>query len=325
MLYQYQPSQQSFQDYLMSETDDGQRLAAQHDAFKPTIMEMFQLVLEEYGLLHKLEQTKEASKQGANATSKVAILDLGCGEGVFTFDLAGILKKHKVIDRVQLFGIDIDATAIGTANELCKNFNSSRPYISFKTGDITLPFANEEPSPENPSQTYDFIFAISVMVHLTDSRKQLQRVYQHLLKPGGIIFLADTVLTFSDTDEVDGSVLPHPIMSTYFKEVHRFVHSKNPGVEVATAQVQWLEELGAERVMTTKNRLIIGGDTVEGIAMLRNLVMAMRSGAPFLISHGLITKAFHDEIMTKLFKELSVDSQGHLTLVNVIATKPNNS
>jgi SAM-dependent methyltransferase len=322
MLYQYQPSPQSFQEYLMSEANDGQRLAAQHDAFKPSIMKMFQLVLEEYGLLHKLEQAKEASKQDANATSKVAILDLGCGEGLFTFDLAGLLKKHKLIDKVELFGIDIDTTAIDTAKELCKNFNSSRPYIFFKTGDITLPFANEEPSPENPSQTYDFIFVISVMVHLSDSRKQLQRVYQHLLKPGGIIFLASAVLSFLDTNEVDGCVLPHPIMYTFYKELLRFVHSKNPGVEVATAQGHWLEELGAERVMAIKNRLIVGGDTVEGIAMLRDLVMSMRSGAPFLISHGLISEAFYDEVMTKLFKELTVDSQGHLTLVNVIATKP---
>jgi hypothetical protein len=73
--------------------------------------------------------------------------------------------------------------------------------------------------------------------------------------------------------------------------------------------------------MSTKNRIIAGGDTAEGIAMLRNLVMAIRAGAPYLISHGLISEAFYDEVMTRLFKELNIYSHGYTTLVSVIATK----
>jgi SAM-dependent methyltransferase len=309
----------------MSAADDRQRLVVQHDVFKPIIMEMFQLALKDYGLLDKLEQAKEASNRGANAASKVAILDLGCGEGLFTYDFAGLLEQYNLRNSSEILGIDIDGAAINTSIEFCKNSKPARPYISFRTRDIALPFASEDPDSKVPSHRYDFIFILSVMVHLIDSRKHLQRIYQHLLKPGGVIYIADTVLALDDEDPVDGAVLPHPAMYPFCKELLGFTRRKNPGIEVATAQVQWLEEFGAERITSTKNRIVAGGNTLEGIAMLRNLIMAIRIGAPFLISHGLISEAFYDEVMVRLFKELSVYSEGYTTLVNVIATKPANS
>jgi 2-polyprenyl-3-methyl-5-hydroxy-6-metoxy-1,4-benzoquinol methylase len=324
MSYYYQPNNnQSYQEYVLSDASDRERLLVQHDVFKPTVMTMFERVLDEYGLCHKLEQAKAQKKTNASSFQKVRILDIGCGEGLFLYDLAALLEARGLIEVAELVGIDVDSTAINTANEFCKESVPPRPYLKFVNRDITQPFQNEREGTTNTNLTgFDFIFAIAVIEHLPDARQHIQRIYQHLLRPSGAIFLRDAVLRPQEVDETDGWVAAHPAMDPFYRQFFGFMQNKNLGVEVAKAQADWLGEMGANKVATQHEQVISGGLTPGGVAMLRNWVLGIRSGAPFLISRGLITQALYDEAMRRLFEELDGYSYGHITLIDTLAAKP---
>jgi SAM-dependent methyltransferase len=281
---------------------------------------MFERALEEYGLCDKLEQVKAQKQAKSSDFRKVRILDIGCGEGLFLYDIA---EARGLIEVAELVGIDIDTTAIKTANEFCKESVPPRPYLKFMNRDITQPFQNEREGMPNVNLTgFDFIFAITVIEHIAQARQHIQRIYQHLLRPGGVIYLRDAVLQSQEVDEADGWAVAHLAMGPFFQQLFGFIQNKNPGVEVAKDQADWLREMGATKVITQHNKVISGGLTPHGVAMLRNWVMGIRSSAPFLISRGLVTQAQYDETIKRLFEELNGYSQGHITLVDTLAAKP---
>jgi SAM-dependent methyltransferase len=286
-------------------------------------MNMFERVLDEYGLCHKLEQAKALKQAKVSTFRKVRILDIGCGEGLFLYDFAALLEARGLIEVAKLVGIDMDATAIKTATEFSKESVPPRPYLKFTNRDITQPFQNEREGMTNVNLTgFDFIFAIVVIEHLAQAHQHIQRIYQHLLRPSGVIYLRDAVLQSQEVDEAEGWAVAHLAMGPFFEKLFGFIQNKNPAVEVAKDQANWLREMGAANVTTQHNKVISGGLTPDGIAMLRNWVMGIRSSAPFLISRGLVTQAQYDEAIKRLFEELNGYLQGRITLVDTLATKP---
>jgi 2-polyprenyl-3-methyl-5-hydroxy-6-metoxy-1,4-benzoquinol methylase len=331
--YYYQPATQTYQEYVLSEADDRDRLMIQHDIYKPAIVNIFQRVLLEYGLLDKLQEAKALKMAGVVNYPKVRILDFGCGEGLYLYDLAALLEAYDLIDVVELIGVDMDGTAISTAIEFCKISEPPRPYIRFVNRDLLQPFQGEvmAANTNTTTTTYDFIFAILVVEHLAEARHQVQRIYQHLLKPDGVIFLRDTIVQLApfgtkaeDKDKIEGWTLPHPAMYPIYQQMTGFLRSKNPGIEIATSSAEWFRELGAAEVTAQRNYVVAGGSTAEGMAMLRNMVMGIRNGAPFLISRGLLSQEQYDETMRELFADLSDYSQGYTIPIDTLAHKPAN-
>ena len=95
------------------------------------------------------------------------------------------------------------------------------------------------------AHSYDFIFSILVIEHLTEAKHQVQRIYQHLLKlkPDGVIFLRDGIMPIvppqaTGKDKIDGWTVPHPAMYPFFQQYIAFMQSKNPGIEVAKDQTE---------------------------------------------------------------------------------------
>jgi 2-polyprenyl-3-methyl-5-hydroxy-6-metoxy-1,4-benzoquinol methylase len=331
--YYYQPTTQTYQEYVLSGTNDRDRLMIQHDIYKPAVVNVFQQILLEYGLLHKLQQAKALKMAGMVNYPKVRILDFGCGEGLYLYDLADLLEAHDLIDVVELIGVDMDSTAISTAIEFCKISEPPRPYIKFVNRDLLLPFQGEAvtANTNTTTTTYDFIFAILVVEHLAEAQHQVQRIYQHLLKPDGVIFLRDTIVQLApfgtkaeDQAKIEGWTLPHPAMYPIYQQMTGFLRGKNPGIEIATASAQWFKELGATEVTAQRSYVVSGGSTAEGMGMLRNLVMGIRNGAPFLISRGLLSQAQYDETMRELFADLNAYSQGYIIPIDTVAHKPAN-
>jgi SAM-dependent methyltransferase len=332
-----QVAAQTYQEYVLSETNDRDRLMMQHNIFKPAIIGIFQQVLLEYGLLHKLQQAKTLKEAGASF-AKIRILDFGCSEGLYLCDLAALLETYDLLDVVELVGVDLDATSIANAREFCKVSDPPRPYIKFFDGDLLQPFQSEgvDNTPTDAATlaassdaSYDFIFAILVTVHLTEAQHQIHKIYQHLLKPTGVIYLRDTMLELvppvhktTDQNRIEGWSVPHPAIYPLLQQLVAFMQSKNPGIEVATAQAGWLREFGAAQVTTQHNFVVSGGATVEGREMLRNLVIGIRNSAPFLISRGLATQAQYDTMIKELFTDFSVYSQGYNTIIDTLAYKP---
>jgi SAM-dependent methyltransferase len=331
--YYYKPIKQTYQEYLLSDISDRERLIVQHDISKSVVMTMFERVLAEYGLLQKLEQAKTQKDSGlATNFQKIRILDIGCGEGMFLYDIATLLEERGLSEVVELVGIDIDATAISIANDFYKELNPAKAHFSFNQQDITQPFQSEQATPSTADNTrsdvafdnnaYDFIFAFAIVEHLAEAQRHIQRIYQYLLKAGGVIYLRSTVFQPQDEDAQDGWVVAHPAIYPFYKQFFGFIQSKNPGIAVAKAEAVWLQELGAEKVLVERTKVSSGGATPEGIAMLHNLIMAMRSSAPLLISRGMMTQENYDTTMQTLLEELDVNAEGYNIILDTLAYKP---
>lgn len=104
------------------------------------------------------------------------ILDIGCGPGSITLDLAALVPEGEII------GIDFNSTAIESANELVKSRKAMN--ASFQVADVLkLPFADN---------SFDIVCAHQVLIHLpgdafkvgaVEGLKEMRRV----CKVGGLV------------------------------------------------------------------------------------------------------------------------------------------
>src|SRR5438105_631099 len=90
-----------FYPFQKGESAERDRLALQHEIYKPRVRQVFEKVLDEYGLAERLKAPKIEPE-------RVRILDIGCGEGWFLFDLATRLAERGLLDGCDLVGIDVD-------------------------------------------------------------------------------------------------------------------------------------------------------------------------------------------------------------------------
>ncbi|KAH7390112.1 S-adenosyl-L-methionine-dependent methyltransferase [Cadophora sp. MPI-SDFR-AT-0126] len=104
------------------------------------------------------------------------ILDVGCGPGVITSDLAKIASEGKTI------GLDNSA---GIIEEAAAAFPSSAvPNLSFTVGDATK-------LSEYADNTFDVVHSHQVLVHLPNAVTAIKEYYR-VCKPGGIIAFRDS-------------------------------------------------------------------------------------------------------------------------------------
>jgi hypothetical protein len=75
------------------------------------------------------------------------------------------------------------------------------------------------------------------------------------------------------------------------------------------------------QIQAQRQHIAVGGPTLEGMAMLRNAIMALRNSAPLLISRGLVTQEQYDYTMHQLFTELNAYSEGDSIYIDTIAHK----
>lgn len=84
----------------------------------------------------------------------------------------------------------------------------------------------------------------------------------------------------------------------------------------------WLQELGAEQIQTSLDVVPVGGSTERGKNNLLNTLSTMENFAPKLIELGRITPAQYHQSRQQLFSELTIEAQGRVTFVDVLAKKP---
>ncbi len=95
------------------------------------------------------------------------ILDLGCGDGVLTARLAGLVPRGFVL------GLDASRSMIATAEK------GEKPNLKFKIADINhLDFSAE----------FDLVFSNAALHWITDHQSLLSRVYRALKKNGIVRF-----------------------------------------------------------------------------------------------------------------------------------------
>ena len=105
----------------------------------------------------------------------MSLLDVGCGPGTITIDLAARVAPGKVV------GIDRSADVIAEADRLAKE--PAAGNVEFRTGDVyALGFDDH---------SLDAVHAHQVLQHLTDPVAALTEM-RRVLRPGGILAVRDS-------------------------------------------------------------------------------------------------------------------------------------
>jgi|SRR5664280_239748 len=107
-------------------------------------------------------------------THDAALLDVGCGPGTITADLAGLVHEGTVV------GIDRSSDVVALAS--AEYAQPERSNLSFRVGDVyALDFADA---------TFDVIFSHQVLQHLTKPIAALREM-RRVVKPGGLVAVRD--------------------------------------------------------------------------------------------------------------------------------------
>jgi len=311
---------QTQQQYLFQEAiNDAERdrLLIQHKLLYPSFEATLKQILDEWGLAQKLEAAAEGG-------SSFTILDLGCGEGLFLFDIAATLAQRGWLSaNVILYGLDNSETAIATAEVFSKQQPDPIHNLEFYLHDVTKSLDDCAGLKWQTNQSvsnlqFDFILASQLFEHLPQAQLHLTRIYNQNLKPGGIIYVRD--FTFAQA----GWLAPHPAMQTIFAKSCELVLSLNAGFDVAQHHLEWLEQLGAAILSTAQTVLATGTDE-RGLLMARNFIMITRNVAPVLIKLGKLDRAEYETAFAQIFKEFSAETPGHLVSFDTVACKPQNN
>ena len=112
--------------------------------------------------------------QAAGLTADMTVLDLGCGSGIASCELARIVQSGQVV------GVDLSESMLARARWFTEQ--EQLDNITFQQGSAyTLDFAEA---------SFDFVYARLLFQHLVEPAKVLARLYR-LLKPGGILCAMD--------------------------------------------------------------------------------------------------------------------------------------
>jgi ubiquinone/menaquinone biosynthesis C-methylase UbiE len=119
-------------------------------------------------------ETRKATREAAFLlpflNSGMSLVDVGCGQGTITVDLAEILAPGRVV------GFDPQEEQIDGARRLARQRGLTN--VTFEIGDVYEP-------PVEP-EAFDVAFSHMVFIHLPDPEKALESV-KHIIKPGGLI------------------------------------------------------------------------------------------------------------------------------------------
>ncbi|KAF9363555.1 hypothetical protein BGX34_003846 [Mortierella sp. NVP85] len=106
---------------------------------------------------------------------EMSILDVGCGPGSISVDMARLVPKGRVV------GIDYSSDLISEARALA--IQQGVTNVEFQVGDIhTLDF---------PDNTFDIVHAHQVLQHVADPIQGLREM-KRVTKPGGIVAVRES-------------------------------------------------------------------------------------------------------------------------------------
>lgn len=314
--------------YIVSEPyTDRDRLYMQYELFRPDFNRWFDRALK----LGDLATDPE--------NAKWRVLDAGCGEGLFSYEISNRYPRAHVL------GFDKDEEAVATANRVFGSIHAdqgdedrgrgndrdSEGYLRFFTHDVLEPLSSqlmlatentdslfssltdEKASRTTQSRGFHVVFAHLVLMHVRQPDKALTNLAD-ALKPGGVIYLRD-----SPTDPFP---FQHPSLVELLivaGEAIKRIASHN----FAYRHQEALEKVGFTSIETGTDYYIVGGPTEEGQRMLVNIVSGLKAARTGLVEalHLIEGKEF-DEHIRRLENETTTDMSCQWAVVNTIARKP---
>jgi 2-polyprenyl-6-hydroxyphenyl methylase/3-demethylubiquinone-9 3-methyltransferase len=166
-------------------------------------------------LNHALDVVRDA---GSQAGAQTRVLDLGCGDGAVSAELAGAGAR--------VTGVDVSAVAIERAR-------AAHPQIEFETT------VSGEPLPFGDA-AFDVVVCLNVLVHVTDTQHLMSEA-RRVLAPAGLL----------------GITVPfHGVLKNVLVSLRSFERHHDPLEPVVRfytrrSLAQLLEEFGFEQVRLT--------------------------------------------------------------------------
>jgi ubiquinone/menaquinone biosynthesis C-methylase UbiE len=159
-----------------------------------------------------------------------SLLDVGCGPGTITADLADLVAPGEVVGIDREPGIVHQADALAAAR--------GRSNLSFATGDVyVLDF---------PDDSFDVVHAHQVLQHLTDPVAALVEM-RRVLRPGGILAVRE-----SDYGAFTWAP-PEPALDRWLDVYHRLTAHNGAQADAGRRLLGWVQTAGFEDVTASSS------------------------------------------------------------------------
>ncbi len=153
--------------------------------------------------------------------SGLSILDVGCGPGTITIDLAARVAPGRVI------GVDVAEDAITAAQKLASE------TVDFHVADAY--------ALEYEDDSFDIVHAHQVLQHLTDPVAAL-REWRRVVKPGGVVAARDSIYSSKNWYPKD------PMLDRWLELYHQLTDANNAEDDAGVFLPHWAAEAGFDDV-----------------------------------------------------------------------------
>jgi len=235
-------------------------------------------------LSHALWPTTLGLLQRAGIKPGMACLDVGCGGGDVTLEMARLVGSSG-----RVTGIDMDSTKLQLAQQ-----DAEREGVTNLTF-LVLDIADLDYTAE-----YDFVYARLLLTHLRDPAQTLQQMLK-ATKPGGVVVV-------EDMDHA--GVFCHPASAALEQHVRLYnqvARARGADPEIGPKLPALFQQVGLQAVNLTHVQPAFKEGTGKQIHQI-----TLQNIAPALIAAGLATA---DEI-TALFSELDNFAQDTQTIMS---------
>ena len=229
-----------------------------------------------------------------------SLLDVGCGPGNITADLARRVTKGSVI------GIDRSPEVVARA--AADYPVSTYPTLSFREGDVyDLDFAEE---------TFDVVYVHQVLQHLSDPVAALAEIHR-VLKPSGLLAARDADYGgfFWSPDD--------PVLDRWLDLYHRVTQRNGADAHGGRHLKKWVHDAGFDQlVVTSSNWTYESDDERDWWGGLWADRVVQSDFARQALEYSLATSAELEEIAAA-FRRWSLEAEGVFIVpsVEVIARR----
>lgn len=158
------------------------------------------------------------------------VLDVGCGPGTITADLARLVPHGSVV------GCDASASVIERAQTFVDATNVGR--LSFEVADAySLPF---------PDESFDVVFAHQVLQHLADPVRALGEM-RRVLRSGGLVAVRD-----ADFGAFAWTPSP-PVLDRWLELYYRVVETNQAQINGGRKLKGWVQRAGFEELTVSSS------------------------------------------------------------------------
>jgi SAM-dependent methyltransferase len=227
-----------------------------------------------------------------------SVLDAGCGEGLFSQEIAGRYPDARIL------GFDIDAGAVAVAAQRC----ARQPNVRLYAHDIRQPIVGSVPG----AGRLDLAVMWLVLPYLPQRRAVLANLAA-TLRPGGVLLLGNVP---DETMRLD-----HPAAADLMAAARQLVERIGLG-GLQDSLTPMLADAGFEAITTHELRYPVGGATRAGHRWYRYVLTSMSTAKPVIVNtFGLMDQAEYDRRFDQLLAESVLDISGDVRFLVTLARR----